>query len=86
MFSACPLTMVNEIPTQECFDRHQLMFVEDLLHGANRDPKYPERAYIAPVNDPNYTPDYSASKSIMDYSFKMRLPPNLHGDLVLIQW
>lgn len=50
------------------------MFVEDVLHHARRDPSYPERAYIAPEN-------FGTA-----YSFKMRLPEDLHGDLVLIQW
>lgn len=88
VFSACPISSAGDIPSQECFDQHKLTFVEDLLHGANYDTNYPERAYIAPVDDPNYIPDYGAGslQGIMDYSFKMRLPPTLHGDLVLIQW
>lgn len=38
------------------------------------------------VNDPNYIPDIGSAQGIMYYSFKMRLPPDLYGDLVLIQW
>mmetsp|Transcript_5231 Transcript_5231/g.9608 ORF Transcript_5231/g.9608 Transcript_5231/m.9608 type:complete len:307 (+) Transcript_5231:1-921(+) len=86
VFSACPINSPNEIPTQDCFDQNKLTFVKDLLHDANYDPNYPERAYIAPINDPNYTPDLASADGIMDYSFKMRLPPDLYGDLVLIQW
>jgi len=74
------------VPTQQCFDQNRLTFVEDLLHGANFDPNYPERAYLAPVDDPNYVPDYGSDQGVMDYSFKIWLPPALHGDLVLIQW
>ncbi|KAL7530693.1 hypothetical protein ACHAXR_009440, partial [Thalassiosira sp. AJA248-18] len=85
VFSACPISS-GEIPTQECFDANRLTFVEDLLYGANYDPNYPERAYLHPVNDPGYVPDLGSAKSVMDFSFKMRLPPDLYGDLVLIQW
>jgi len=76
VFSGCPISH-GEIPSQECFDEHQLTFVEDMIHGANYDPSYPERAYVAPSEYPN-TNQY--------YSFKMRLPSSLSGDLVLIQW
>ncbi|KAL7527162.1 hypothetical protein ACHAWF_002061 [Thalassiosira exigua] len=85
VFSACPISP-GEIPTQRCFDVNQLTFVEDLLHGANYDPNYPERAYIAPPNNPNYVLDVGSTSGVMEFSFKMRLPPNVYGDLVLIQW
>eukprot|EP00581_Thalassiosira_minuscula_P005354 CAMPEP_0183742588 /NCGR_PEP_ID=MMETSP0737-20130205/64777_1 /TAXON_ID=385413 /ORGANISM="Thalassiosira miniscula, Strain CCMP1093" /LENGTH=1396 /DNA_ID=CAMNT_0025978175 /DNA_START=206 /DNA_END=4396 /DNA_ORIENTATION=- len=85
VFSACPIAPF-EIPTQKCFDQNKLTFVEDLLYGGNYDPNYPERAYLAPVDDLNYAIDIGSSRGIMDYSFKMRLPPNVYGDLVLIQW
>ncbi|KAL7533809.1 hypothetical protein ACHAXR_005453 [Thalassiosira sp. AJA248-18] len=79
VFSACPI-IHGEVPSQDCFDKHQLTFVKDLLHGANFDPSYPERAYIAPRQ-------LSGSPGVeVFYSFKMRLPPELYGDLVLIQW
>ena len=85
VFSACSI-QPGQVPTQECFDANPLTFVEDLVHGANFDPRYPERAYIAPVDDPDYVPDLGNDHGIAEYSFKMRLPPNLYGDLVLIQW
>ena len=85
VFSGCPISP-GEIPTKECFDKYPLTFVEDMLHDANYDPNYPERAYIAPVNDPNYVPVVGSTRTIMEYSFKMRLPSDLYGDLVLIQW
>jgi len=47
VFSACPLSTqggVEEIPTQECFDKYKLTFVEDLIYGAIPDVNYPERA------------------------------------------
>lgn len=87
VFSACPIVVSQtEIPTQDCFAQHRLTFVEDPIYGANFDPYYPERAYLAPMNDPNYVPDYSSSNALIEYSFKMRLPQDVYGDLVLIQW
>jgi hypothetical protein len=85
VFSACPISP-GEVPTQECFDGNKLTFVEDMMYDANFDPNYPERAYIAPMNSPNYEPDYGSSLAVMEFSFKMRLPPDLYGDVVLIQW
>jgi len=85
VFSACPIAP-NEIPSQECFDSNKLTFVMDLLHNANYDPDYPERAYIAPVDVPNYVPDLDSTRGVVDYSFMMSLPKDLYGDLVLIQW
>ena len=86
VFSGCPISP-GEVPTQECFDRNQLQFVSDELYGANLDVNYPERAYIAPVmNNPGYVIDTSSPNSVMEFSFKMKLPPALRGELVLIQW
>jgi len=80
VFSGCPI-LRGEAPSQGCFDSNQLLFVEDLLHGAKRDPRHPERAYIAPFSRSN-----PSMEGVIRYSFKMRLPPGLVGDLVLIQW
>jgi hypothetical protein len=85
VFSGCPISP-GEIPSQDCFDANRLTFVEDLLHGARYDPNHPERAYVPPNGDPNHVPDYTSSAAVMSLSFKMRLPPDLYGDLVLIQW
>jgi hypothetical protein len=63
-----------------------MTFVKDTLYGANYDPNYPERAYLAPMNDPNYVPDTTASNILIEYSFIMKLPMDVYGDLVLIQW
>lgn len=86
IFSACPVLSSGDIPSLDCFAQHRLIFVEDMIYGANADPNYPERAYIAPMTDPNYVPDYSASNALIEYSFKMKLPQDVYGDLVLIQW
>lgn len=77
VFSGCPIDK-GEMPTQECFDEHRLTFVADMLHGGKKDNKFPERAYIAPKPQ-------NQEADIL-FSFKMRLPGNLVGDLVLIQW
>ncbi|KAL3809554.1 hypothetical protein ACHAXA_001828 [Cyclostephanos tholiformis] len=87
VFKGCPISP-GEVPTQECFDAYPLTFVRDLLHGANYDPNFPQRAYVNPVwgDDEDYVPDTYSNQVIMDLSFMMQLPSNLYGDLVLIQW
>jgi hypothetical protein len=48
-FKACKLNPINQpAPTQACFDSNPLEFIEDVLYGAPKDPKYTGRAYIAP--------------------------------------
>ena len=84
VFSACPI-VYGEVAGQPCFDQYKLIFVEDLKYGANFDPNYPERAYLAPAGA-GYVLNTSSSNSVIDFSFKMRLPPDLYGDIVLIQW
>eukprot|EP00804_Cyclotella_cryptica_P014807 CCRYP_015026-RF/>CCRYP_015026-RF protein AED:0.11 eAED:0.11 QI:481/0.94/0.95/1/0.78/0.75/20/1173/1223 len=87
-FAACVISS-GELPTKECFGQNKLTFVEDLIYGANYDPNYPHRAYIAPVDfvvDGQYVPNYGTTEGLMDFSFKMRLPSNVYGDLVLLQW
>ena len=58
--------------------------MEDLLYNATLDPNHDERAYIAPYVFAASTA--SAAMGVVNYSFKMRLPSDLFGDLVLIQW
>lgn len=83
VFSGCPIQH-GEVPTQACFDEYQLIFVEDVLHDANLDVNYPERAYVAPMEE-----DVGMNvvvRTEVRYSFRMKLPRELVGDLVLIQW
>jgi len=80
VFSACSI-LHGEVPAQSCFDENRLMFVEDMLHGAKFDKNYPERAYLAPLEDSD-----PGLENKTRYSFKMRLPSDLNGDIVLIQW
>lgn len=77
----------------ECFEQNKLTFVKDLFYGANYDPNYPHRAYVAPLKvvlgdegSQNYLPDYGTTEGLMDFKFTMRLPEGVSGDLVLLQW
>lgn len=82
-FKACPI-VPGEVPTQDCFDEHPLTFISDELYSANPDPLYPERAYIPRTDYPGGL----ARGTNGDYFFqhKFKLPDNLRGDLVLLQW
>lgn len=87
VFKACPIPFTTISPTQECFDNHPLMFVEDLLYGAPIDERYPERAYVAPETiETKRTSTKPTFEKAMLFQFKMKLPPGVTGDLVLIQW
>ena len=70
-YKACPIKP-GEVPTQACFDAYPLEFVEDKIYNAPKDTNYPERAYIP--------------ESGNDFTHAFKLPANLSGDLVLIQW
>jgi len=80
---ACPVSSSAEAPTQECFDKNPLVFVSDELYGAKPDPLYPERAYIPLADHPNIQ---RSSDGNYLFHHKYRLPDDLRGDLVLIQW
>lgn len=78
-FSACPIAR-GGVATAACLKKYRLEFVSDPLYGAPKDPNYPYRAYIAPAN-------YAKRDSVgLLYSFRLKLPNNLSGDLVLLQW
>lgn len=64
--------------TQECFDRpnHRLTFVEDLIYDMPQDENYPERGYYYGSCDFNNN----------EFSMKFKLPENLHGQKVLLQY
>lgn len=74
-FYACPISH-GEIPTESCFKDHPLEFVEDLLNNAQKDPNYPVRAYIHGLS----------AMTLGEFRYKYKLPDNLTGELVLIQW
>jgi len=76
-FYACAIT-AGQSPSKACFQANPLEFVEDLLYGSPKDVNYPYRAYMAP-------PAISSPKDNM-FSYRMKLPGNVVGDLVLIQW
>jgi hypothetical protein len=80
-YKACAIN-AGEAASQECFDRHPLTFVEDVLYGSLPDPNYPNRAYIPRADAPFIQKDDKGIK----FSHRFRLPQGLSGDLVLIQW
>lgn len=74
-FHACPINH-GEVPSESCFKDHPLELVEDVLNGAPKDPNYPSRAYIHGLT----------SMTLGEFKYKYKLPDNLIGELVLIQW
>jgi hypothetical protein len=80
-YKACAIK-AGEVPTQACFDRNPLTFVEDVSYGGRPDPNYPHRAYIPRADAPFIKKDGEHWK----FSHRFRLPQGLSGDLVLIQW
>jgi hypothetical protein len=74
-FHACPITH-GEVPTESCFKDHPLEFVEDVLNNAPKDPNFPSRAYIHGLT----------SMTLGEFRYKYKLPDDLVGELVLIQW
>jgi Lytic polysaccharide mono-oxygenase, cellulose-degrading len=82
-FFACPIAP-GEKPTESCFKQYPLTFVSDPLYGAPMDASYPTRAYIAPLNFA--TTDNSFEVPGVLYRFRLKLPSNLSGNLVLLQW
>ena len=98
-FRACPLVALDEpeqdvnplpVPTKECFDSYPLKFVSDTLYGAPPDPKYPERAYIAPAQIPTWGPGEGpdGTDGVVGalYTLELELPKGLNGEVVLLQW
>ncbi|KAL7473904.1 hypothetical protein ACHAXS_014267 [Conticribra weissflogii] len=84
-FHACPLTY-PETPTEECFERYPLAFVEDEYYGAVPDAQYPERAYVPylgvfssngfsggwePVRDEHVGP---GGGEMMEFKYRLRFP------------
>ena len=82
-FKACPI-VPGESAEQECFDAFPLEFVKDLRYDAPKDDKYPGRAYIAPIGLREI--DSSGPLSGMSFTYKFKLPEELYGENVLIQW
>lgn len=84
-FNACPLSDATQAPTTSCFQQYPLEFVSDPLYGAVKDVNYPNRAYIAPSTLPGLLTDSSGVFGTL-YRFRMKLPSNVSGDLVALQW
>ena len=82
---ACPLAQHGDAPTQECFDQFPLLFIEDLIYpDSPNDPDYPGRAYIPAPDAPGTTTAGNPSGKLFRQKFK--LPSNLNGQIVLLQW
>ena len=86
-FHACPIeaeqgtgTGTGTAASGDCLNEYPLEFVSDPLYGAPKDIDYPYRAYVAPSS--LATSDATGSL----YRFRLKLPDNLSGDLVLLQW
>jgi hypothetical protein len=82
-FFACPISP-GGIATESCFQQYPLSFVSDPLYGAPKDVNYPNRAYISPLSIA--IPDNTHGLSGVFYRFHFKLPSNLTGELVLLQW
>jgi len=88
VYNVCPIDpnqFPMESPSQACFNENPLEFVEDLLYGAPKDSNFPERAYVAPLSHPLAVTDNSGVSG-MKFSHKFKLPDNVTGNLVLLQW
>jgi hypothetical protein len=81
-FFACPIQH-GEKPSGNCFQDYPLEFVSDPLYGAPKDPNYPTRAYIAPRGVATHK---QVGMSGDFYRFRLKLPDNVSGELVLLQW
>lgn len=87
IFKACPISNTTTIPTQECFDENPLLFVSDELYGAPKDVNHPERVYVAPETiQTKVLSDRTGFRNTMAFQYKLQLPNDVVGDLVLIQW
>ena len=62
----------DDEPTQECFSTNKLKYMGG---GHVRDPEFPERAYLGTTSDRGNA-----------YTHRFRLPKNLTGERVLLQW
>lgn len=83
-FKACAINP-GEVATQACFDANKLTFTLDHFYGAPKDENYPERAYIPLSNYPGLRYESGGVYGSF-YKYRYKLPDNLVGDYVLIQW
>jgi hypothetical protein len=84
-FAICPVAF-GEPPSFECFQSNMLEFVADELYGAPKDENYPERAMISPANFAGNIPSTGVAIGGIMYRFLMKLPDNVSGNFVLLQW
>ena len=88
IFSGCVIENTTTIPTKECFESNRFMLVRDNYYGATPDINFPERVYVAPstIESRVYPSNSTEYRDAMLFSYQLQLPPNLVGELVLIQW
>ena len=87
IFKGCAVSSTSQAPTQECFDEYPLTFVRDELYGAPKDENFPHRAYVAPpFHSQRQNSEKPTFEKAMLFRYVLQLPPDLVGDLVLIQW
>jgi hypothetical protein len=84
-FAVCPVAF-DEAPSFECFQSNRLEVVADELCGAPKDKNYPERAMIPPSNFPANIPSTGGAIGGVMCRFRMKLPDNVSGNFVLLQW
>jgi hypothetical protein len=83
--AVCPVAF-GEAPSLECFQSNLLEFVKDELYGAVKDVNYPERAMLSPYNFAAKRSTTGGASVGIKYRFRMKLPDNVSGDFVLLQW
>ena len=86
VFSACPVTADDPHPSIDCFEKNRLHVVQDLMYGSPVDTTFPERAYIPPLTYDGIVTDTSGSIPGSLFSYRLKLPENIEGELVLLQW
>jgi hypothetical protein len=84
-FAVCPVAF-DEAPSFDCFQSSRLEFVADELYGAPKDENYPERAMMSPSNFAANIPSTAGAIGGIMYRFRMKLPDNVSGNFVLLQW
>ena len=80
---ACPIPDDRSVPHQSCFDSFPLLFLQDETYPImTPDNNFRARSYVYQGNAQQYGSDPSGTR----FSLKYKLPPNLNGERILLQW
>lgn len=80
---ACPISGDYDIPSQECFNSFPLLFLEDQTYPQMvKDDNYRGRSYCYWGHEQQFGGNPAGTY----YRLRYRLPPNLNGNRVLLQW